>query len=103
MIKYGKALAILFVFVSNHITAQTRVMVANKSVVFKSYESFEDSVIKIIPKYKYLKEVDNLSIPNLMASILSEANQEWGNFNTLGGEKNATRSSTCSAGHVEAR
>lgn len=74
---------------SNLLFAQTRVLVATNNAAFQHYERYE-SPIKVLPKYKSLSEVDNQTIENLMTSILCESSQEWVNFNTLGGSKNAS-------------
>lgn len=69
--------------------AQTRILLATNSIKFNSYVTYKDTIFRILPKYKSLREVDNKSVENMMASILCESSQEWVNFNTLGGTKKA--------------
>jgi hypothetical protein len=79
----------LLVLIQNPIVAQTRVLLAANNATFKHYEQYA-TPLKIIPKYSSLKEVDNKTIEDIIASILCETSQEWVNFNTLGGEKSAS-------------
>lgn len=69
--------------------AQTRVLVSGGNAELEQYEIFS-TPIRISPKYSNLEEVQNKKIEDLMSSILCASNQEWVNFNTLGGAKNAT-------------
>jgi len=69
--------------------AQTRILVSKGKANLISHEIFSEP-IKILPKYKNLKEIDNKEIPDLLASVLCASNQVWVDFNTLGGVRNAT-------------
>lgn len=81
-------------FVCLKLTAQqpNRVLLGNDNFSTEKYTIYTPKKT-IKAKYKNIVEVRNLSIEDLMASILSADTQEWVNFNTLGGHKNAHKKS----------
>jgi hypothetical protein len=91
MIRIERLITTLVLLLSTCIIgyAQTRVLVSGGNAELKQYAKFS-TPIKISPKYSNLEEVKNKKIEDLMSSILCASNQEWVNFNTLGGAKNAT-------------
>lgn len=66
----------------------TRILASSGKVTSYKYSLYNPPNI-IKPIYNRLDEVKNNTIEELMASVLCATSQDWVNYNTLGGVKNA--------------
>ncbi|WP_440880855.1 hypothetical protein [Tenacibaculum sp. C7A-26P2] len=69
-----------------------RIILSTNNITETNFYVYKPS-FKSKPIYNSINEVKNSYPEELMSSILSANSQEWVNYNTLGGEKNADKKS----------